>query len=193
MKTYHYVLAILLILILGSWYYSLKKEVLENNLYTVYKNESLGFSIKIPKDFTVDEKYQYQVNSSTVISGVKFTIPESLKEGTNLSSDTYISVEAKPGAVNSCSAEIYLDNSVSSGFIDSGGHRYSMATFSGAAAGNRYDETVFATPVDGGCIAVRYFVHYGVFENYPEGSISRFDEVSLKSLFDSIRETLVLD
>jgi len=115
-----------------------------------------------------------------------------MRDGTNLSSDTYLSVESKMGAINSCSAEIFLDTPTSSGFVDEGGRRYSIAKMSGAGAGNRYDETVYATPVDGGCIAVRYFVHYSVFENYPEGTVTRFEEARLLSTFDSIRKTLTL-
>ena len=193
MNKYLIGLIVLLLAIGGIWYALSKQQVLNDELTSVYTSNPYGFSIKIPKDFTVDENHKYQANPSNIISGVKFTIPESLKTGTNLSSDTYVSVESKPGAINSCSAEIYLDTPVSAGFIDSGGHRYSMAKSSGAAAGNRYEETVFATPVDGGCIAVRYFIHYGVFENYPEGSINKFDEVALIALFDSIRETLTLN
>jgi hypothetical protein len=40
---------------------------------------------------------------------------------------------------------------------------------------------------------VRYFIHYGVFENYPAGSVTRFDHTALVDRFDAIRQTLVVD
>lgn len=163
------------------------------NLSQIYSNKTEGFSISYPVDYVADESYVYQaLGPGRDINGVKFTIPSKVSAGTNLGADSYISVETLPGAINSCSAEIYLDNSKSAGFVDENGHRYSIATSSGAAAGNRYDEKVYATPVTGGCIAVRYFIHYGVFENYPPGAIKQFDEQALMNKFDAIRRTLVL-
>lgn len=161
------------------------------NLSQVYSNKS--FSISYPAGYVVDESYVYQaLGPGKDINGVKFTVPSKVSAGTNLGADSYISVETLPGAINSCSAERYLDNSKSAGFVDENGHRYSIATSGGAGAGNRYDEKVYATPVTGGCIAVRYFIHYGVFENYPPGAIKQFDEQALMNKFDVIRQTLVL-
>jgi hypothetical protein len=68
---------------------------------------------------------------------------------------------------------------------------YSVASSTGAAAGNRYDETVYALPGTNPCIAVRYFIHYGVIENYPAGTVRAFDEAALRSEFDAIRRTLI--
>src|ERR1035437_2528883 len=164
------------------------------NLSQIYSNKTEGFSISYPSGYVVDESYVYQaLGPGRDINGVKFTIPASVSIGTNLGADSYISVESFPSAINSCSAEIYLSNPKSAGFVDENGHRYSVATSSGAGAGNRYDEKVYATSVTGGCIAVRYFIHYGVFENYPAGTIKKFDEQVLMNKFDAIRQTLVLN
>ncbi len=157
-----------------------------------FTSEKDDFSILYPIDFAKDETYSYSVNPSRSIDGVKFTIPKYLSDKTNLGSDTYISVESIPGAINSCSAEIFLDKGKYQGYVDVGGHRYSIATVTGAGAGNRYEETVYATPVTGGCLAVRYFIHSSVFENYPEGSVARFDEDALKEKFDTIRMSLTI-
>jgi len=155
---------------------------------------SKGFSIPPPAGYAIDESYTYQaLGPGKDIKGIKFTIPASLRAGTNLSSDSYISVETIPGAINSCSAEIYLGNPKSAGFTDENGHRFSVATSSDVAAGNRYDETVYATPFTNGCLAVRYFIHYGAIENYPAGTIKQFDEQALLNQFDKIRHTLVVE
>ena len=48
------------------------------------------------------------------------------------------------------------------------------------------------TPVQNGCMAVRYFVHYGAIGNYPEGEVREFDRAALFAQFDRIRRTLTL-
>lgn len=158
----------------------------------VYSSASAGFSIRYPAGFTVTDPYTYtNLGPGRDISGVKFTVPPATVTGTNLSSDTYISVETLPGAINSCSAEAFLDQPVSAGFVDDGDTRYSVATAMGAGAGNRYEETVYATPVTNGCLAVRYYIHYGVIQNYPDdGSVTEFNKAGLIAQFDAIRKTL---
>ncbi len=154
---------------------------------------STQFSIQYPEGYTLNDPYTYTgLGPARTIVGTKFIIDPAVATGTNLSADSYISVEPMPGAVNSCSAEIYLSDAHSAGFVDEDNHRYSVASSTGAGAGNRYEEVVFATPVANGCIAVRYFIHYGVLENYPEGQVKAFDRQALLAQFDSIRRTLTL-
>lgn len=163
------------------------------NLPQVYSSGSQGFSVRYPAGYTLDDTYTYTgLGPVNTIKGTKFTIDPALATGTNLSTDSYVSVEPMPGAINSCSAEIYLSDPRSGGVVDEGGLRYSTASSTGAGAGNRYEETVYATPVQGGCMAVRYFIHYGVLENYPEGQVKAFDREALMSQFDAIRRTLTL-
>jgi hypothetical protein len=73
-----------------------------------------------------------------------------------------------------------------------GGITYSIASSTGAAAGNRYEETVYALSGTHSCISVRYFIHYGVFQNYPAGMVREFDQQALLASFDAIRRTLVV-
>lgn len=165
-----------------------------NTNLQVYQNTAKGFSISYLPGYLVDESYTYQeLGPGQDIAGVKFTIPATLSSGTNLSADSYLSVELLPGAINSCSAERFLDNPTSAGFVDVNDHRYSIATADGAGAGNRYKETIYATPIMNGCLAVRYFIHYSVFENYPAGTIGQFDQQALLNQFNKIRQTLVIN
>ncbi len=156
-----------------------------------YTDTSGKFRISYPEGYT-PEQYVYQaLGPGRTISGTRLLIAPAFASGTNLSEDSYISVEPLPGAINSCSASIYLaEGSTHEGFVDVAGHRYSVSTSMGAAAGNRYEERVYATPVDGGCLAVRYFVHYGAIENYPKGAVQNFDRQALLRQFDTIRESL---
>jgi len=145
-----------------------------SNLDRIYSNSAAGFSLRLPPGYTVDESYKYEaLGPGKTIYGTKFTIPASEAAGTNLSNDSYISVEEIP-QTSVCTNALF------------GG------TNTGAAAGNRYEESVYAISGTNPCVAVRYFIHYGVIDNYPAGTVKEFDKDALLKEFDSIRETLVL-
>jgi hypothetical protein len=156
-----------------------------------YSNSSAGISIRFPQGYSVNEKYVYQnLGPGKDINGVKFTIPTTTSAGTNLSADTYISVEEIP-KTTTCSANLFLDG-VKAVNVTDGQNEYSLATSTGAGAGNRYQEVVYALPGTNPCIAVRYYIHYGVIENYPAGTVQAFNEQALLAQFDAIRRTLVI-
>ena len=161
------------------------------NLSQLYSNSAKGFSIRYPSDFTVDDTYKYQeLGPGKDISGVKFTIPLSMKTGTNLGSDSYVSVE-EISKTQTCTASLFLDQGLAHTLTDRN-IIYSVASSTGAGAGNRYEETVYATPITNGCLAIRYFIHYGVLENYPLGTVKQFDKQALLNQFDTIRHSLII-
>lgn len=112
--------------------------------------------------------------------------------GTNLSRDSYVSVEEIP-QVKECKADLFVNSVNEVGQVTENNSTYSVATSSEAAAGNRYEETIYAFPDTNPCIAVRYFIHYGAFENYPEGAVKEFNKKSLINKFDQIRRTLIIN
>ncbi len=150
------------------------------------------FSIVYPRDFTADDSYVYnQVNPKKPISGVKFTIPGGVATGTNLSSDSYVSVEWLPRAVR-CTGDIYLAANVKPSTVNEDGIEYSVAIFSGAAAGNVYEEMVYALSGSSPCTAVRYYIHSSNIGNYDPGAVREFDRAALLAAFDKIRQSLTL-
>jgi membrane-bound inhibitor of C-type lysozyme len=161
------------------------------NLSKVYSNSAAAFSIRIPQEYIVDEFYHYRhLGPGKSIAGIKFTVATSTAFGTNLSPDTYLSVEEIP-QIKNCSAALFLANASPKSVTD-GTFSYSVATSSGAAAGNRYDELVYALPGTNPCIGIRYYIHYGVIENYPPGQVREFDKQALLETFDAIRRTIVI-
>jgi len=166
------------------------------NLTQVYESGSYGFSIRYPEGYTANADYKYQeFGPNKDKNGVSFTIPPSMAEGTNLGQDTRISVEEISSA-KECDAGLFLDQGgLGLGVTTTTDDRvtYSMASSTGAGAGNRYEEIVYAFPYTNPCIAVRYFVHYGVFENYPLGVVREFNEKALINQFDAIRRTLTIN
>lgn len=162
------------------------------NLDQVYLSEMNHFTLRYPADYIVDNSYSYQNQASSV--GVKFSIPQAVATGTNLSSDSYISVESIRGA-SSCDASAFLSLAPSSTpqTIEDGDYTYSFASSSDAGAGNRYEEYVYALSDTNPCLAIRYFVHYSAIENYDEGTVKSFDKATLLSQFDLIRRSITLN
>ncbi|MCL5017247.1 MAG: MliC family protein, partial [Patescibacteria group bacterium] len=116
----------------------------KNDLDQIYESGAKGFSIRYPQGYTLNESFQNQLSPNKKISGVQFKIPASLAEGTNLAPDSYVSVEQIPNAQN-CAANIFLYASkIKTINITEGGNDYSVASTTDAAAGNRYQETIYA-------------------------------------------------
>ena len=161
-----------------------------------YSNSTNEFSIRLPAGYAIDDSYKYQeLGPGKDISGIKFTIATSTATSTNLASDTYLSIEKVPlvsASIGECTASLFLDEKVATSTITDGDTTYSVASSTGAGAGNRYEETVYALSGTSPCLAVRYFIHYGVLENYPKGTVHAFDKAALLSQFDAIRRTLIV-
>ena len=168
-------------------------------LPAVYVDTAAQFSVRLPSlasttslGFVAMSTYTKEVASGTTAAGVKFTIPATIATGTNLSVDSFISVEKL--AVTKCTGSSFGDNfGTSTTQTSIEGREYSVASTSDAGAGNRYEETIFALPGTSPCVAVRYFIHYTVLENYASGSVKAFDKTSLLSIFDQIRQSLVVN
>jgi len=163
------------------------------DLLGAYVDASGTFSIRYPSNYSVNPSYVYQeLGPGKDINGVKFTIPESMATGTNLSGfDTGVSVEKIPNTQD-CNAKLFLYPEVASSNITDNGVDYSFASLIGAGAGNRYEEEVWAIPNTNPCVAVRYFIHYMAIENYPPKVVSNFNRDALLKQFDQIRQSLVL-
>lgn len=162
-----------------------------SKLPQIYHNSQMGFSLRLPDGYKIDESYTYQPAADKKISGVKFTVPEETATGTNLASDSYLSVELIPRA-QKCSADLFLiAPNVVAKEIEENGTTYSFASSTDAGLGNRYEETIYALPGINPCLGIRYFVHYGVFENYAPGMVHEFNKNTLLKQLDQIRRTLV--
>jgi len=162
---------------------------------TVYHSGTLGFTLRHAPEYTVDEAYAYKaLGPGKNIPGIKFTIPAAYATGTNLATNTYLSIETMNlGTTSPCLAGPFLGNLASStDSTESNNITYSVATSSDAAAGSRYEETIFALPTIDKCLAIRYLTHYTVLENYASGTVSAYDAVALKRSFDTIRESLIV-
>lgn len=152
------------------------------NLPKVYSDGTAGFSIRYPADFTAVK----------TAKGVMLAIPASLAAGTNLSSaDTGVSVEIIP-ASQTCDAKMFLKgySNVQLQTKTENGIDYSFAAVSQGAAGNFYEEDIYAIPETNPCIGIHYLIHSTNIANYPAGTVTAFDKDALLKVFDNIRNSL---
>lgn len=177
------VIIALIVVLISAAYFSMGVKVVNAPTQVRAQNPK----IVVPESYKADRNYTY-MDTTRSVGGIKFTIPESMSTSTNLSDDSYISLEQSMSS-STCSAELFISNRPSSVLNDSG-IIYSFASSSDAAAGNRYEESVYSLPNSSPCLAVRYFIHYTAYENYPTGSVNKFDKQALLGEFDSIRRSL---
>ncbi len=156
------------------------------------------FSVRLPtvaeknnNGYGIDESFKNTLSPKLIIEGVKFTIPETYATGTNLSPDTYLSVEHMQTA-HACTADLFFDTAVHATQKTEGGVMYSVATSSDAGAGNRYQEIVYALSSTSPCIALRYMIHSHALENYAENTVTAFNAGALIAEFDTIRQSLIV-
>lgn len=163
------------------------------DLPNAYVNKDGTFSIRYPASYTLNDSYLYQaLGPGKDIAGIKFTIPDELATGTNLSSfDTGVSVESIPQTID-CNASLFLYQGVTPETVTDSGVTYSVASGSDAGAGNFYEEKVWAMPGTNPCLAIRYFIHSTNISNYPTGTVTAFDHDALVSQFDEIRRSLTI-
>ena len=146
-----------------------------------------GWKLHTALDFTIEYPPEYVMESD--VQKVSFTVGTSTREGTNLSSDTKLSVESVV-AEGTCNAEQFIDTPASSTLVTDQGVAYSFVTVSDAGAGNRYEEIVYV-PVDSTpCRVIRYFIHSTAVENYDPGTIEAFDHAALIATFDRMRRSI---
>lgn len=159
----------------------------------LFDSPSLGVSILYPPEYTVDSSYVYtELGPRSGIKGVKFTIPESKAEGTNLShADSGVSIEILPNA-DACTGAHFVEEKIVSDTLKEKNVTYSIAKTAGAGAGNYYEETVYALTDSVPCTAVRYFIHSTNINNYEPGTVTAFDKKALLKEFDAMRQSLVL-
>jgi hypothetical protein len=156
----------------------------------LYHNPQMHFAIAYPPHWTVDAKFTNDtLGPDKAIRGVSFTVsPERIK-GTNLASDTRLSVEILPG---SCDASRFLSNPQDAKTVTEAGRAYSYATANDEGAGNRVEETVYALAGTSPCLAVRYFIHSSAIGNYDPGAVKAFDRAALMKTFGRMRRSLAV-
>ncbi len=155
--------------------------------WQAYESQAHAFAVRYPEGWTVQPDYEYaNLGPGSYVPGVLFKVPASLTAGTNLSSDTGMSVEVLGSG--ECRAATFLGNVAGRDrVVEPNGREWDVAKGGGAAAGNLYDETVYATAANGRCYGLRLFLHSGNIGNYEPGAVTEFDRAALEAVFAQFR------
>lgn len=146
------------------------------------------FSIGYPQAASLDRQHDTVPTAKPgVHQVVAVLVPKALVEGTNLGSDSRLSVET---TLRACNAHAFIDDLQSEGSERRSGLNWSTGSSTDAGAGNFYDEKIFVARANGHCLAVRYFIHSANIGNYPEGTVRPFDRNRLMALFDRMRTSV---
>ena len=158
--------------------------------YALYTDQGKSFTFAFPTDFEVEGSGiglapDWSAEAST--SGLVFArlaVPASIQPGTNFADATFtVGASADPAAVSACLAGPQGAKALATKL---GEEPATKLTFSGAAAGNRYDTTSYRVVRHGQCYAIEYTIHYGAIENYPKGSVKELDEAALTASLDEV-------
>ena len=154
-----------------------------------YSNTVFSFSALVPEGFSINESYfSYTLGPGKEIPGISFTIPADMATGTNLSTDTRLSVEVLSRAA--CVPADFILTTSKGTPITVGENSYVYASSADAGAGNRYDESIYVTKVRETCYGVRFFIHSTAIENYEQGTRRAFDREAVTAKFKEIMVSL---
>ena len=148
-----------------------------------YINSAKGFSLSYGGGMKVSEAYAYDnLQSGKSIPGVSFAFEPEYFRGTNLSSDSRVAVEWTDSTA--CTPKEFTDEPLRDIEMQSINSKvWSVASTSGAAAGNLYEEVLYTAKGSADCFNVRLFLHSSNIGNYAPGSVRAFDRISIDQLF----------
>ncbi len=149
----------------------------------IYRNDEAGYTVQYPKGFFAVESGRNPLNMNETFSGIFFNFPSSFVLGTNLSKESFISVETKVEIACTPKDFLMAGNPGSTSTIQADGLTFKGQSASDAAAGNRYNETVYTTLHKNVCYGIRLFLHSGNIDNYDPGTVRAFDQAKIESLF----------
>ena len=161
--------------------------------YSLYTIRNKGVELFIPDNFRIEDTYSYDlISSENKPTWVAFYVSPDETNDTNLSQDSYFSVEFTDNTT--CEVKDFIDTQMysnqSSG-TDENGNEYLLVSWEDVWAWNRYEQSLYLYDKEEECLAVRYFIHYWVIENYPD-TVKEFDKNALINTFDISRESLTL-
>ena len=168
----------------------------EDRGWLTYRDAKYGFSISYPSDWIIERGHvSILPGPDQELHGIAFAVPPTMTTGTNLRSDSFISVSVVTANVRTeqgrCGSDLFLLEAKHTPITDAG-RRYVYAEQTDAGAGNIYEQHAYALTGSDPCVGVLYFIHSTNIGNYDPGTVREFDRAKLMAAFDRIRRSLVL-
>ncbi len=111
---------------------------------------------------------------------------------TNLN-EAYLLLTASkdPGIVSACTQPSTQVAETVTGQVSINNYTFTRSEFSGAAAGNIYDQVSYRTVVENKCFEVIFLSHSSNIGNYPAGTVVEYDHAALLSKFEAVLDTFL--
>jgi hypothetical protein len=128
----------------------------------------------------------------TPLLTLAFIDPDYYSPRTNLS-EAYLLLAAStdPAIVSTCTLPSSQFAETVTGLVSVNGYTFTRSEFSGAAAGNRYDQVAYRTVWNNKCFEVVYLIHSTNIGNYTPGTVVEYDRPVLVSKFEAILTTFL--
>ena len=97
-----------------------------------------------------------------------------------------LAATSDPAIVASCTQPSTQVAETVTGQVKVNNYTFTRSEFSGAAAGNRYDQTAYRTVWNNNCIELVFLIHSANIANYPAGTVVEFDRATLLNKFEAI-------
>lgn len=151
-----------------------------------YVNSTYGF------EFTYPKSMQFVTPAYTNLQDkiVQIQTARDLYPNTNFG-DAAFSVSAEYAKdLNSCLSLAQMKSSEFKNKVNINGTEFYLAQNIGAAAGNRYDTSIYRALVgDKLCIELNQTMHTMNIGNYPEGAVTEVDKTAVQKELDKVRES----
>lgn len=118
------------------------------------------------------------------------TVPAERTEGTNLSGDSGVRIARITDPGESCTPDMFLENSSAVGTSTINDTLYLVASSTDSGAGNLYERTAYVQEGVYPCVAGIGLIHSTELQNYPEGTVAQFDRTGLTEDYIAILNTL---
>jgi hypothetical protein len=111
---------------------------------------------------------------------------------TNLS-EAYLllAATADPAIVSTCTQPSTQVPETVTGLVSLNNHAFTRSEFTGAAAGNRYEQVAYRTAWENKCFEMILLIHSTNIGNYSPGTVVEFDHAALLSKFDLVLNTFL--
>jgi hypothetical protein len=121
-----------------------------------------------------------------------FIDPTFYSPRTNLS-EAYLVLAASvdPAVVSTCTQPSSQFAEAVTGQVNINSYTFTRSEFTGAAAGNRYDQVTYRTVWEGKCFEVVFLIHSTNIGNYTPGTVVEYDRPLLLGKFESVLSSFI--
>lgn len=162
------------------------------NLKEIYHNDDPEFTLRYPTGWEISETNNALggLSTSTNIEAV-FTVDPLLVSDTNLGDGTGLWI-VSVADTEKCTPAEFLQNVTAQSIETIDGVKYMVAKSVEAAAGNKFELTLYVEQEAFECLATVEFIHSNEISNYDPGTVTGYDEADLRESFAAIRNSIRL-